>query len=272
MKTEIKILTLSYLTALSFMIITALFDGVLSTIIYYLGFAVAVLVGLFLYSTEKGVKLISGDFLKINKRGLIATALLSAPTITVIIGISYLTTLLILITTGVARETNLDGRMWVDLILHALLPAIFEEALFRYLPLRILKGSSGLCAVAVSAVFFACVHTSFFSIPYALVAGAIFMLVDILADSVIPSLVLHFLNNTLSIIWIYFESDATFVNYYLISIISLALLSCVVIGLFCRGEIKRLITLLREGEKYSPSYEPLLFILPTLILALSEFI
>ena len=272
MRSQIKILTLSYLTFLSFMIFTALFDGILSTIVYYLGFFAAISVGLGLYSGEEKIKIASVEYLRLDLRGAAATALVCAPTVAIVMGVSALTSLLISATVGEVQTVTLDGRIWVDILLHALLPALLEELLFRYLPLRVLSGGSRTCTVIISAVFFACVHTSLFSIPYALVAGVIFMMVDILADSVIPSLIIHLINNVCSILWLYFSENAAFADAYLITVLSLALVSLMVIILFGRGQIKRLFELMREGEKYVPSYEPLLFIIPTLVLAISELV
>ena len=272
MRAEVKILSLSYLMLLSFMIMTALFDGILSTIVYYLGYFVAIIVGMILYSVERKVKIFSLDFLKIDKRGCAITALSLAPTVALIMGVSYLTTLLLSATTGAMQSVELDGRIWVDILVHAIIPAILEEALFRYLPFRVLSGGSKWRVVVFSSIFFACIHTSFFSIPYAFVAGAVFMTVDILSDSVIPSLILHFCNNLLSVTWLYFADNSVFCKSYLTVLLTLAFLSVVVMAVFCRGELKKLASVMREGEKLVLSYEPLLFIVPTVVLAVYELI
>ena len=272
MRAEIKILTISNLILLSFMIMAALFEGVLTTIVYYIGYFAAIAAGFLLYWIEKKSKIFTADFLKFDKHAAAATALMTAPTVAAVMGISFLTSLLISRTVGVVSSVELDGRIWVDIIVHAFIPAVLEETLFRYLPLRVLKGGSRLCTVVVSSIFFACIHMSFLAIPYALFAGAIFMLVDILADSVIPSLVIHFINNVLSILWLYFSENPAFHNSYIIMVVTLALLSLVVIALFGRGEIKRLVALLREAGVCKLSYEPLLFIVPTLVLAVAELV
>ena len=55
--------------------------------------------------------------------------------------------------------------------------------------------------VIYSSLFFALIHCSFSQMPYAFIAGVIFMLVDVAFDSVWPSIILHFVNNSLSIVW-----------------------------------------------------------------------
>ena len=85
------------------------------------------------------------------------------------------------------------------LINHALLPAILEEALFRYLPMRMIAPHSPRCAIIISSLFFALVHGNLFQIPYAFIGGIIFMSLNLATGSIIPSLVIHFVNNAMSI-------------------------------------------------------------------------
>ena len=79
-------------------------------------------------------------------------------------------------------------------------PAVFEEMLFRYMPLRALGAHSPKLAIIYSSVLFALAHCNLFQLPYALFAGIVFALVDIAAKSVLPSILLHLINNLLSIL------------------------------------------------------------------------
>jgi membrane protease YdiL (CAAX protease family) len=82
---------------------------------------------------------------------------------------------------------------------HALLPAVLEEGLFRFVPLKVLSPISRKIAVLLSAALFAIVHGSVYKIPYAFAAGVIFAMLDIYFASLLPSLLIHFLNNLLSL-------------------------------------------------------------------------
>jgi hypothetical protein len=54
--------------------------------------------------------------------------------------------------------------------------------------------------VFYSAFCFALIHCSFPQMPYAFIAGVIFMAVDIAFDSIWPSVILHFVNNAASVL------------------------------------------------------------------------
>jgi membrane protease YdiL (CAAX protease family) len=125
-----------------------------------------------------------------------------APSLAIIISAAALTEL-VFKRLGIPVPEAPDEVFWVALIMHALLPSILEELLFRYLPIRLLTPRSPKTAVLVSAVLFALAHGSLFKIPYALVAGLIFAALDIYFGSLLPSLIIHLLNNLLSLLSTY---------------------------------------------------------------------
>ena len=92
-------------------------------------------------------------------------------------------------------EVVLEGGFFEAALRYALLTAVLEELIFRYLPMRLLAHRSPRAALLLSSLFFSLVHCDLFQMPYALFAGAVFMILDLAANSVIPSLVIHFLNN-----------------------------------------------------------------------------
>lgn len=89
--------------------------------------------------------------------------------------------------------------LWESLLLSALLPAVGEELLFRYLPLRALSGESGRAAVLWSALLFAAVHGNFYQFPYAFLSGVMFAVLDLYAGSLLPSFLFHLGNNAVSV-------------------------------------------------------------------------
>ena len=145
------------------------------------------------------------------------------PLVAPIVSIVFLTSLisaLILSLVGI-KSTPVENQGLVTMLLvHAVLPAILEEVMFRYIPLRLLEPYSKRWCVIYSAICFALIHCNFAQMPYAFVAGALFMLVDISLDSIWPSLILHFINNATSVIWIKYCSDTT-ATIVFISILSI---------------------------------------------------
>ena len=91
------------------------------------------------------------------------------------------------------------------LLTYALLPAVLEEILFRYIPIKLFCEERGnmRAAVIVSAVTFAFGHMNLLQIPYALAAGIIFAWLDIICESLLPSVILHAVNNVISLCFMY---------------------------------------------------------------------
>ena len=246
--------------------VSGLFDGVISDVIYYLAFAVPFCL-LILLVRREGKK---SSFLPIRLSGRSIGLLLPtvAPTLALVFVISFVTSFLI----SLVREpeaTPITGNMLFDLFGFALLPALLEEALFRYAALAMLAPADKKAAIIISAVMFAFAHSSLYQIPYALVAGVVFATLDIMLESIWPSVILHFINNAASVVWIYYSGNAMLVKIYITVLAILAALSIFVL-LVRRKAYKQIFTeTVTEGEKYAVSYEPILFIAVTLIIAIT---
>ena len=136
-----------------------------------------------------------------------------------------------------SASTDVSGNILYVIAVRALAPAIFEEMLFRYLPLRALGSHSLKLAIIYSSALFALSHCNLFQIPYALVAGVLFASLDLAAGSIAPSVIIHFVNNLFSILMV--RADDTG-SVSLILFISIAVLSAVsiVFALLRRRELK----------------------------------
>ena len=198
-----------------------------------------------------------------------------APVIAVIIGISALSSFIMSITVGgttVKAPEQLGGSIGIALLLHALMPAVLEEALFRYVPLRLIARRSPRVAVLLSAIFFALVHTDFFVIPYAFFAGVAFMVLDIALDSVYPSIILHFINNALSVLFSFYGENPEVMTAIYITVAVLTLISALLILIFRRKYEVLIKCAFDRGEGYKRSSEVFLVIIPCLVLALVRLI
>ena len=193
------------------------------------------------------------------------------PTVALVVLLSYLTTLLIRATTGITDSVDVGDSFLAALLLHAVLPALFEEALFRYLPLRLFGGRAPVLAIIISASYFSLAHTSLFSIPYAFIAGAIFMLVDLVCDSPLPSVVIHLINNLASLLWVFFSGSRSFtIGYFIV----LGFSAAVSIGymIYRRRDYAAAVCKAISGyERWRADLSPLIYVIPTLFLAFSEF-
>ena len=184
----------------------------------------------------------------------------------VIILVSLLTSFLIGLIFGAQNSVYLGDNLPIAILSHAILPAILEEALYRYLPMRLWGRDRDATLVVISSLFFALVHRDFFVIPYAFLAGALFMIMNIITDSVWPSVILHAVNNTLSVIWIFYSQSSVFALAFYLSLVILSAISLIFI-FKKRGEYAIGIKKIFGCEKLTLDGEILYLAVPTLILS-----
>lgn len=268
MRRKITTLTMANLLFLILLFASGTLSGIISRIVYLLAFILPLLFGL-ISSGERGV---GRDLLTLPKGSASALIPLIAPTVSVIILISLLTSYLIVALTGRTNEIDLGDSFILALISHALLPAILEEALFRYLPMRLIAPHSKRCAVIVSAIFFSLVHHDLFSIPYALFAGGIFMLIDLSTGSVIPSVILHFINNAISVGLIVYSDNVAFKPTLYLLLAILTVVSVVYIIKRRRDYLGRLSFALEKGEGVEITLGMMGFAALTLTLAIANLL
>ena len=247
MKKNETLLSIAYFTFLLLTVVSGSLDGIMSDLAYYFSF-IFPLFAVILF-TDRALPR-TGDFsLSGESRALLLPAVF--PTVLAIALISLATSAVISLFGGAPPQTEVGDDIISALFVFAFLPSVFEELLFRYLPMRYIAPYSKRSAVIFSAIFFALAHHSFFSIPYALFAGAVFMTMDLLCGSTLPSMILHFVNNAVSIVWsVYFEGVSPLILLILLTV--LAALS--LIGVFKLR--RRYISGIREifsdkGENFS---------------------
>ena len=89
---------------------------------------------------------------------------------------------------------------WVLFVVqYILLPAVFEELLFRGVILDRLRRFGELFAVLSSGVLFAVLHLQIAALPGVFLMAVCFGYLTVVSESLIPSMVLHALNNLLAI-------------------------------------------------------------------------
>ncbi len=260
MNGKIRLLALSYSMFLLLLFLSGSLTGLWSKAVYYFAFILPFAVAFLAVGREVLPK---REQLCFSTQKLKLTLPCVLPSAAVIALLSFLTSALIEAVSGRTQTVDVGDSFLLALISHALIPAVLEELLFRYLPMRLLAHHSRRGAVLISALMFSLVHHSLYSIPYAFLAGLIFMTLDIATDSIYPSLIIHFFNNVLSLIII-------FGMPFPLAIILLALLALSVVGIVMKrkryGEM--LAFALEKGEKYTLCMEFGLFILFALATAI----
>lgn len=257
---KLNILTMAYMLFMVLLVLSGSLPSPWSSIVYYLAFILPIVISL----VASGDKSNPRRYLNIGREGVNLASPLLFPTVSLVMLVSYVTSLIIFAITGKTSSVDLGDSYFVALITYALLPAIFEEALFRYVPMRLLAPHSPRCAIIVSAIFFGIVHMDLFSIPYALLAGFVLMSIDLAAESVIPSVVIHFINNALSISFMFLQFDYLIFLLYLI----IAFLTVVSIALIIKNKDEyetALIIVTEKGEGVKITPQMVFFVLITLV-------
>lgn len=86
-------------------------------------------------------------------------------------------------------------------IVVALTPALVEEFAFRGIIMGTLRRYSDPLAVLISAALFGIMHGNFVQIPFAFCVGLVLGFVDVKTNSLLPSIIIHFLNNGFSVLF-----------------------------------------------------------------------
>lgn len=198
MERNIKAFTLSSLLFFCISSLPFSFSGVYSLFVRILSCILPFATALFIGDRKEKTPLPIGNI----KKSL--TLLPAFPIALLLVFLLSLLTTFLLGLAGAYPHNPLGGNVNIDLLYHGIVPALTEEIFFRLLPLIIIAPYSKRTAIVISTLFFSLAHTSLFSIPYALLAGVIFITLDLLADSVLPSVMLHLINNFLSVFYMYF--------------------------------------------------------------------
>lgn len=95
------------------------------------------------------------------------------------------------------------GNVLYIIIAIALMPAVTEEFIFRGIVLGeyTSSGCSKSMAIALSSLLFAMIHFNIYQLPIYLYGGIILAYVTVVTDSVICSIIIHFLNNGFSLLF-----------------------------------------------------------------------
>ncbi len=276
MKTEgnnmteaVKIITFIDIIFVILLMLSGTVGGIVGEVVYYLAFILPIAAGFY---SSKGLQLkreeIAGvaepdeKLLGFRREDAVRFIPLIAPTVMIVFLVSLLTSLLLSLV-GISSPQVEEKGLATMLLIHAAVPALFEEALFRYIPMKLLLPYSRRSCVIYSALCFALIHCSFSQMPYAFVAGVLFMLADIAFGSVWPSVILHFANNAASVIMIKYCSG---VGETLIFVSALAALT--VVSLFFvyrkRSLYREILAgTLDKGEGFALTYAPMALIVIT---------
>ena len=198
-------------------------SGILGEVLYYLAFILPFAVTLIWAKQDKTPYKPPKIAIKAKKAGYVMPIIV--PVIAAVFIVSWLSSIIF----DGEPTVDVSGNILRVILTHALAVAILEESFFRYLPIALLAPHSKKVAIFLSAFLFAFVHFNPHQLVYAFVAGLIFATLDIVFDSILPSVIIHFLNNVVSIYWIRYSESKLFFTFYISILAALSLFSLVFI-------------------------------------------
>ena len=262
MTEAVKLLTFISIIFVMTLMIAGSLGGALGDAVYYLAFAAPIFIGFraserlkYDREEEKGLAESPDSLFTFDKKRAFLLLPLIIPAV-ILVMISSMISALLLSLIGVDSVPVAEEGLIKMLTVHALIPAVLEEALFRYIPMKLLMPYSKRWCVIYSAFCFALIHCSFPQMPYAFIAGVIFMVIDIAFGSVWPSVILHFLNNTTSVISMKYCTDIPSMLIFF----GIMMLICTVSLFFTykrKEEYMHLISgALDKGDSFAVGYAP----------------
>ncbi|MDD6988937.1 CPBP family intramembrane glutamic endopeptidase [Ruminococcus sp.] len=98
---------------------------------------------------------------------------------------------------SVSMSENVSSPLKIVLyiISTAIVPAFAEEFAFRGIFMGTLRKFGDTFAIITSAIVFGAMHGNIAQIPFAFILGLVFAYVDCKTNSILPSIIIHFLNN-----------------------------------------------------------------------------
>ena len=171
-----------------------------------------------------------------------------APILLMIIFIS-LATSLVMALFGLSDPPLNDIPLFEAIVTYAVIPAILEECFYRVLPAMALGDEDTKSICIISTLLFGFAHLSVFSIPYALFAGLSFFFINRLAKSPLPSILLHLLNNLLSILFMYTENYEVVFSLTMKTLIILSVASIALMWLFYKDRLRELADEIRAPKE-----------------------
>ena len=230
--------TILVLFEVSVSFVGTLFSEPFTLILYFLSFLPPLILGYRRYKRERaereaaaGIREEAPNLLGISRKNAALSIPVALLTVALVFLVSYITSLL-LSALNVGGAPEYTGSFTYLLLRGAILPAMLEELLFRLLPLLLLAPYSKRWAILLSSLLFMLVHPSPYQMPYALLAGVIFIVADLVFESILPSLFIHLINNTVSAVWIYYINTGTRAAVFVSVIGALAAVSAVIIIVF----------------------------------------
>ncbi len=140
-----------------------------------------------------------------------------------------------------------DALDWIlSIVVICIIPSIVEEVIFRGLLLSSLKSFGDIIAVVLSALTFAFFHLNPAQSIYPFLYGIVLGLVAVKTGNVYYSMIMHFINNLLTILLAYFGALVSFDTF---SWANIGILAAIAVSGFAVFYVSYVFILKAHGEK-----------------------
>lgn len=137
------------------------------------------------------------------------------------------------------------GNLIINIIFTAFLPAVCEEVAHRGMLLRAYQPLGSWRAILLSAIMFGLLHVNIEQFFYATIIGIFLGALTIMCNSIVPAMIIHFMNNALSTYLLFSQVNGLPFGNFMTTIesilssdvmIGMLLSICIMIGLLYLGK------------------------------------
>lgn len=144
-------------------------------------------------------------------------------------------------TLDMTSKANTPLEIVLYIISTAVVPAFAEEFAFRGILMGTLRRFGDAFAIIASAIVFGAMHGNIVQVPFAFILGLVFAYVDCKTNSILPSIIIHFVNNFYAVMLDVLQntgvfSDRVFMMVYFILIAVFCILGLVSFFLIIRKD------------------------------------
>ena len=144
-------------------------------------------------------------------------------------------------TLDMTSKANTPLEIVLYIISTAVVPAFAEEFAFRGILMGTLRRFGDAFAIITSAIVFGAMHGNIVQVPFAFILGLVFAYVDCKTNSILPSIIIHFINNFYAVMLDVLQntgvfSDRVFMMIYFILIAVFCILGLVSFFLIIRKD------------------------------------
>lgn len=155
-----------------------------------------------------------------------------------------------------SQPTNSVLEKVLYIIAVSLVPALAEEFAFRGVVMGTLRKYGDAFAIISSSVVFGVMHGNISQIPFAFILGLVLAFADCKTNSIVPSIIIHFLNNLYAVIMdilqeSYTISDKAFYIIYLAIILGFCILGIISFFILIKQDKKFFNLNSRTGVTYT---------------------